>query len=295
LDRLTPRRRGQVYAVLAGLTWSSAGILQVQLTVGVGTQLAGRSLFACLALLALVAWSGRNGGLRASLRALGRPGLAVAFFTAVTSAAFIAAFSYTSVANVLFFQATCPIIAALLGVRFLGERLRGATFVAMALSLLGVLLMVGGPGGGSAFGDALAFVSTASFAIVVVLCRRRPEVSMVPALCLAQLFVLAATLPFFEATGLDAGQVGWLFLLGAGQLALGQVFFVAAARRMPAAEGALIVLLEIVLGPLWVWLAGYQPISTTTLIGGAVILAAVVIQVRNQPPAPGVPPAPGGQ
>lgn len=295
MDKLDARRQGQVYAVLAGLTWSSAGILQIQLTVGVGTQLAGRSLFAFLALAALVAWGWRNGGLLARLRSLGGVGLAVACFTALTSASFIAAFNYTTVANVLFFEATCPIIAALLGVRVLGERLRGPTFVAMALSLLGVFLMVGGPGGGSVLGDALAFFSTVSFAIVVVLCRRKPEVSMVPALCLAQLFVLAATLPLFETSGLDAAQVGWLFLLGAGQLALGQAFFVAAARRMPAAEGALIVLLEIILGPLWVWIAGYQSIPTTTLIGGVVILAAVVIQVRGQPPPSGVPAAPGGQ
>jgi len=74
--------------------------------------------------------------------------------------------------------------------------------------------------------------------------------------------------------------------LGVGQIGLGLVFLTIGARLIPAAQVALITLLEVVLGPLWVWLAIDERPSTATLVGGAVVVAAVIIQARGSAPPP---------
>src|SRR5262249_56940958 len=135
------------------IAWSTAGLLQRELTVGIGTQLAGRAFFAVLGLLAYVAVAER-GRLRHAFVAIGRPGLAVAVLMAASSGAFIVALNYTSVANVLFFQAISPILAAALGT-FVGEPVARRTWVAMAVALAGVGLRVGGPSPPSAARTAL--------------------------------------------------------------------------------------------------------------------------------------------
>src|SRR5262247_1158820 len=105
------RRRGQAYVVLAALAWSTAGVLQRELSVDIATQVAGRAVFATLALFTFVAVSER-GNVRRSFTGMGTAGLAVAGCTAVASGTFITALNYTSVANVLFMQALAPIAAA---------------------------------------------------------------------------------------------------------------------------------------------------------------------------------------
>ena len=112
-------RRGRAMVALAAVAWSTAGILQRELSVGVATQLAGRALFAVLGLLAYVAVAER-GALTQAFRSVGRGGLAVAGLMAVSSGSFIIALNHSSVANVLFMQALAPILAAVLGM-LLGE------------------------------------------------------------------------------------------------------------------------------------------------------------------------------
>lgn len=102
---------------------------------------------------------------------------------------------------------------------------------------------------------------------------------MLGGLGLGQLLILVVSIPFAGGGGLDLGQVGWLILFGCGQLALGQLFFLQATRMIPAAKLAAVSLLEIVLGPIWVWLAGVEEPTLATLLGGALILAAVAVQV----------------
>ena len=109
---------------------------------------------------------------------------------------------------------------------------------------------------------------------------------MAPATCLSQLIVLVVAAPFAHPGEADARDLALLVALGVGQIGLGLVFLTIGGRLIPAAEVALITLLEIVLGPLWVWIAlGEQP-SAATLAGGAVVLAAVAIQARGEPAVP---------
>ena len=282
--------RGRLFVALAAVAWSSAGVLQRELSVDLATQLAGRALFAVLALLAYVAVAEQGSVLRA-FRAIGRAGLAVAALMAVSSGAFIVALNYASVANVLFMQALAPILAAALGT-VLGEPVPARTWTAMTIALVGVGLMVGGPGGHPhALGEGMALLMAISFAGTLVITRRRRDVSMAPATCLSQVAVLCAAAPFAAPVG--AGDVLLLAALGVGQIGLGLIFLTIGARLIPAAEVALITLLEIVLGPLWVWLVQSEQPGAATLAGGAIVLGAVAVQA-GAGPAPGssVPPPP---
>lgn len=269
-------RRGRAFVALAAVAWSTAGILQRELSVGIGTQLAGRALFAVLGLLAYIA-AAERGAVVSAFRAVGRAGLAIAALMAVSSGSFIIALNHASVASILFMQALAPILAAALGM-LVGEPVSRRTWLAMVVALGGVALMVGGPGRPSGIGLALSLLMSTSFAATLVITRHRRAVSMAPATCLSQVVVLAAAAPFARPATAGARDLWLLVALGVGQIGLGLVFLTIGGRLIPAAEVALITLLEVVLGPLWVWAFLAERPGAGTLAGGAIVLAAVVIQ-----------------
>jgi drug/metabolite transporter (DMT)-like permease len=127
---------------------------------------------------------------------------------------------------------------------------------------------------------------------VIVISRWRHDVSMAPATCLSQVILVAAFLPFASPGEIGGDDIGWLAALGVGQIGLGFVFLTLGARLIPAAQVGLITLLEVVLGPLWVWLALDERPSTLTLLGGAVVIVAILIQTRAAPPEPAEPALP---
>jgi drug/metabolite transporter (DMT)-like permease len=276
------QRRGQIYVALAAVAWSTAGVLQRQLTLDTSTQVLGRAVFAGVALLAYVALVER-GRVVEAFRSVGLPGVAVALCVAVASASFIGALNHSSVARVLFILAVSPMLAALLARVTLGEPVTRRTVFAMALALVGITVMLGSPGEGSLAGDGLAFLCALAFAVMVVITRWRHDVSMAPATCLSQLILLVAFLPFASPSEIGGGDLWWLAALGIGQIGLGFALLTVGARLIPAAQVGLITLLEVVLGPLWVWLAEDERPSTLTFVGGAVVIAAIVIQTRGAP------------
>jgi drug/metabolite transporter (DMT)-like permease len=158
----------------------------------------------------------------------------------------------------------------------------------MAIALAGVGLMVGGPGSPGGLGLALSFVMTASFAAALVATRHHREVSMAPATCLSQLLVLVVAAPFASPSTAGVRDAVLLATLGIAQIGLGFVFLTIGGRLIPAGEVALITLLEIVLGPLWVWIALSEQPSTATILGGAVDLAAVLFDSGDVRAAAGV-------
>jgi drug/metabolite transporter (DMT)-like permease len=273
--RISDRRLGLIYAVLAAVAWSTTGILQRQLHVNAATQVAGRGVFGFIALAGYAAYTQP----RALASVARRGALLAAGAQAVANSAFIVALNYTSVAHVLVLQSIAPLIAAGLGVVVLGERLSWRTVCAMIVALGGVIVMVGAPGGGPVFGDGLALLTGIAFALVIVVARRYRGVSMVPAMALAQLLVVICFAPFVQLSHVTWADVGWLALLGCGQLGLGTIFFISAARFIPSSEMAMIFLLEVVLGPLWTWIALSETPSIATLAGGAAVILAVATQV----------------
>ena len=280
-DAHASRRRGQLFVVLAAIAWSTAGVMQRELSVDTATQLAGRAFFAALALAAFVAIMSRGHPVTA-FRAIGVAGLAVAATTAIASGTFIIALNHATVANVLFLQAASPVAAALLAWFAFGETITRRTAVAMGVALVGVGLMVGGPGSGGVLGVTASLVMMLAFAVSIVIVRHRRDVSMLPAICLSQILVVAVAAPFSHPETGTSRDLLLLALLGVGQMGLGLAFVTMGARLLPASEVALITLLEVVLGPLWVWISISEQPAATAIVGGCIVILAVLLQATEK-------------
>jgi drug/metabolite transporter (DMT)-like permease len=276
-------REGQLAIVVAAVAWSTAGLAQRGLDADPATQVAGRAVFAGIALFALVLATERGGTLGA-FRSMGRSGLAMAVFLAISSGSFLLALNYTSVANVLFMQAAAPMMAALLGWVLLAEGVDTRTWIALALAGAGVALMAAGSLDAGVGAVTLPLVMTASFAMVIVIARHRKDVSMMPATCASQVLVVLACAPFVSLGSVSRSDWAVLAALGVGQMGLGLAFLTIGARLIPAAQVAVISLLEVVLGPIWVWLAYGERPAAATLVGGAVVVAAVLVQALGGVP-----------
>jgi drug/metabolite transporter (DMT)-like permease len=281
LDDARRERRGQIYVALAAVAWSSAGVLQRQLTLDSATQVAGRAVFAGLSLLLYVAVVERGRVLHAC-RSVGLAGVGVAVCVAIASGGFIVALNHTTVARVLFLLALAPVLAAALAWMFLGEPIGRRTMLAIAMALVGVGVMVGTPGGGNFVGDGLGFMTALAFAVALIITRHRQDVSMAPATILSQALLILVFAPFATPSEISGEDTLWLALLGAGQIGLGLVLLTIGARLIPAAQVALITLLEVVLGPIWVWIALGERPDNGTLIGGVIVIAAIVVQTRGE-------------
>jgi drug/metabolite transporter (DMT)-like permease len=275
-------REGRLAILLAAVAWSTAGLGQRGLEATAVTQVAGRAFFAALALFALVLAMERRGTVRAFL-GMGRSGLAMTVFLAISSGAFLHALNHTSVANVLVMQAAAPMMAALLGWVLISEPVDGRTWAALLLAGAGVAVMAAGSLDAGIGAVGLPLLMTASFAMVIVIARHRRDVSMMPATCASQVLVVVVCAPFVTLGSVGGGDWAILAALGVGQMGLGLAFLTIGARLIPPAQVAIISLLEVVLGPLWVWLAYDERPSAATLAGGAIVVAAVVVQAVGVP------------
>jgi drug/metabolite transporter (DMT)-like permease len=147
----------------------------------------------------------------------------------------------------------------------------------MGVALAGAVIMVSDSySRGTIIGDLLALVMAVSFATATVLVRRHPETPMTPAAALATFLTALIALPFAQPFAIGSRDLLLLTLFGVGNYGIGFLLFMAGARRIPAAQSALVGMLETVLGPLWVWLVLDERPGVATLTGGALILAALL-------------------
>ncbi|HUL08372.1 MAG TPA: DMT family transporter [Candidatus Acidoferrum sp.] len=270
-------RRGLLLVAGAALVWSSGGLLARMIETDPWTKLFWRSVFACISLLAY-AWFKNRGRLVATFRELGWPGMLLGLCFATASTGFIVGLDYTTVANILFTQAAAPFIAGLLGWVLLREQVKVHSWIAMAVALAGIgVISHGSLEAGNVVGNLLAITCALGFAGAIVTTRRFKHLRMAPATCLATLFCALVSLPFARLSAPDTSDFAYLFLFGCGQMGLGLVLFTSGVRLIPGAEAGLISILESILSPLWVWVFLSETPSVDTLVGGAIVLGAIVV------------------
>lgn len=285
------RLRGAALVCAAAVCWSLGGLF-VRL---IGTDLDGWSIAfwrsACM-VLAVGGWLLAANGLKvvSVYRAMGLAGVVSGLLLASTFVMFILAVTRTSVANAVVLQSAAPLASAVLGRIFLGERLTAPTLAAICIAVAGVALMFAGAlGGGDLLGNVLALGVAIAFGANIVVVRAARSVDLVPSTVLAGVFAMAATLPLASLAVPSAGDLGLLAAMGALQLGLGLFLFMRGARHLTAAQVGLLSLLEVILAPIWVWLAFAEVPAPLSLVGGGVVLSALVVHSalslrRSKPP-----------
>ncbi len=282
---MSSHQRGVLYVALAAIAWSSAGVLTRAIAAPAAAQLFWRALFAGACLLGVVAVQSR-GRILTPFRRLGLPGLGVAVSFATASSCFMLALGQTTVARVLFIQAASPFLAAALAWLAVRERVERRTAAAMCVAIGGIATMLGSSlGGGHLAGDLLATTMALAFSSAIVLTRVHREVLMTPAMCLAMVLAAVVSAPLADPLAASAHDIGLLAAFGAGQMCLGLALFAVGGRLVPASEAALITTLEVVLGPIWVWFAYAEQPDRSTLVGGAIVLIAVVAHALSDGPS----------
>ena len=210
---------------------------------------------------------------------LGAAGLAVAVIYALNKISFVFAVDHTQVANVLIILASTPLMAALLSIVILKEHVSKPTWAAIITGMTGVVIVVGhGFQMGTWLGDIFAFITAFALAVTFIIIRHHKHVNMIPAAALGAALSAIIAAPFADPMSVAPENWGLLFLLGFVVLPLSFGLITLGPRTVPAPEVALLLLLETALGPLWVWIVINEVPSETTIIGGVVVISAVVLQ-----------------
>lgn len=272
-----PHARGMLITTLGVIVLSPDTLLLRLIETDGMTILVWRGLLMGLTLLAYLALRHR-GGVVGEFRRIGRWGLVAAVLFAVNSLFFVTSVMLTTVANTLLIISAAPLFAALWSWLFLREQVRSRTWAAIAAGFAGMLIIFGGSlGGGSLVGDLCAVGTACFLAGNLTVLRHVRAINMLPALALAGFLFALAALPFAGELALSARDTVLLVLLGVVIVPLSFALITTGPRYLPAAEVSLIMLLEAILGPLWVWLVIGEVPPAATFAGGAVILATLAI------------------
>ncbi len=236
---------------------------------------------ATLAMLTIIAL--RAGRRPVPLRNVGlRTGLAGVLLSGM-SMLYVLAFARTTVATVTFLIAAGPLSGALFGRVILGERLTRTTVIAIGLAASGIAVMaIDGIDAGAIDGFLLAAAIPAMLGLYNVLVRSTPTVDpVIPALIANSIVVVVAASVALADTGLAMSlrDVGLGFVAGFVLIGVGLPLFNLGHRSVPTAQISLLIMTELVLAPVWVWVWPGERPSAATLVGGSVVLAAVVFQI----------------
>jgi drug/metabolite transporter (DMT)-like permease len=273
-------RRGIALVVAAAVAWSTAPFFTRLLPFDSWTILFWRGLFGATMIAAiLVSLQGWN-GLRDFTR-MDRTGWLVALLSAVGMVCFIPSLQLTSVSNVAIIIATGPFVTAALAWVWLREVPRLRTTLASIVALCGIAIIVGGARLGSdILGIALACIMTVAIAAMTVIVRRHRNTSMVAAAALSNILGSVVSIPFAQGmAGVTAHDLFVFAMFGFFQVALGLSLYMLGSRLLPSSQAALIATLETPLMPFWIWLAFQEAPSSRALIGGALVMGAIIADI----------------
>ena len=286
-------KHGLLFVFAAGVLWSTVGLgIRMIEDAAVWQILLYRSISMSLFLYMVIRLrSGESPFLQ--IRRIGLPGVVAGLSLVAAYSGGIYAIQNTSVANAMLLFATAPFMAAVLGWLVLREPVRAATWIAIAVALGGILIMVSDKTGDVAVQGSLAALGSAlGFAVFTVALRWGRSGEMLPSVFLSGLFAIVITFGICQilelSVVLSLQDGGVAMGMGVFQVGAGLILYTLGSRSLPAAELTLLSLAEVLLGPLWVWLFLNETASINTLVGGAVLLMAIagnaVSGKRRKPP-----------
>ena len=292
-------RRGVIYAVLAGVFLSSSGLLVRNIEqASAWTVLFYRSLAFSVTVFGFILYRAgqQSRPWLDDFRRLRIGDTVVSVMLAVGFIFYLLSLFHTTVANTVLLLSTGPFFAAVLGWLLLREAVHAVTWIAMTIAAVGVYMIVSeGIAGGQLTGMVYAVLVVASSAVMVVWLRRAGDRDMLAATCLAGVIAAAISYPFVPGLAIGVQDLVLSLLLGSIQIGIGFILITLAANSVPAAQVSLLALTETALAPLWVWIFVGETPARNTLLGGFIVLAAVVLQgvaglrVRGASPPSAVP------
>ena len=283
-------RNGAIMVIICGLLWSTAGVGVRYISDASGWHIVFfRSLGLVITIFSVMAWR-NNGNLITPLKRTNKLSLLAGIFLGASFFGNIFALLHTSVANVTFLLSSSPFIAALLGWFILGERVKKRTWMAIALTSLGVSVMVGHAlNGDGVIGMAFALMMAVCYAAFSVVMRRGKGSDMLPAAVISGLFSMLVAGLAIEDFSISGADLVICLALGCFQMGLALVLFIAGSKHVPAAELTLLTMLEVILSPIWVWFLFNEHPGHWTLIGGSIIMLGILVQAigaRRRHPQP---------
>ncbi len=209
----------------------------------------------------------------------GLPGIFGGIILSFGFCGYVFAMYNTTVANTNFIISLQILFLAIFGYFFLKEKINTITLISIILAITGVLLMVGNSlTPGELSGNLAAFTMPISFAVLIMIVRKYPTVDMIPAQFIAGIFSCLIGFILSTKIMISPHDIFLGFLAGFFQVGFGFIFITIGARTTPSAMVGIIMLSESILGPVWAFLFVSERPSMFGLIGGAIILLAVLIQ-----------------
>ena len=237
-----------------------------------------RSFFFLLALIAFLFVTYKKNTFNI-IKESGLPGLLGGFVLSFSFVAFVVAMSNTTVANVVFIISTQTMFLAIFGYFYLKEKVSLIGLISILLAMSGIIIMVGDSiSGGSLFGNIVALAIPINFAILVMIIRKNTKVDMVPAIFYSGIFSLIYGFFLAESFEFTKHDLWMGFLLGVPQLALSFICITIGSRTVESATVGLLMLMETLCAPLWVWLFLNEIPPISVFIGGAVIISAIILK-----------------
>ena len=237
-----------------------------------------RSFFFLLALIAFLFVTYKKNTFNI-IKESGLPGLLGGFVLSFSFVAFVVAMSNTTVANVVFIISTQTMFLAIFGYFYLKEKVSLIGLISIILAMSGIIIMVGDSiSGGSLFGNIVALAIPINFAILVMIIRKNTKVDMVPAIFYSGIFSLIYGFFLAESFEFTKHDLWMGFLLGVPQLAVSFICITIGSRTVDSATVGLLMLMETLCAPLWVWLFLNEIPPISVFIGGAVIISAIILK-----------------
>ena len=237
-----------------------------------------RSFFFLLALIAFLFVTYKKNTFNI-IKESGLPGLLGGFVLSFSFVAFVVAMSNTTVANVVFIISTQTMFLAIFGYFYLKEKVSLIGLISILLAMSGIIIMVGDSiSGGSLFGNIVALAIPINFAILVMIIRKNTKVDMVPAIFYSGIFSLIYGFFLAESFEFTKHDLWMGFLLGVPQLAVSFICITIGSRTVESATVGILMLMETLCAPLWVWLFLNEIPPISVFIGGAVIILAIILK-----------------
>ena len=213
----------------------------------------------------------------------GLPGIVGGIILSIGFVSYVFAMYETTVANTNFIIQTQTLFLAVFGYIFLKEKVSKLTIFCILIAVSGIFLMLGNTiSPGQMTGNFVAFLMPISFAILILIVRKFPEVDMIPLQLVAGIFAMTVGFLMSPTIFVSSKDIFFGFLAGFFQLGFGFILITIGARSTASAFVGIIMLTEAVLGPLWAWMFVNEYIPTSVLIGGIIVISAVVMQFLDK-------------